>query len=75
MLNCYFPSLFLLSTSFHLKHLSAQQHEHNYHKWHRALVYVTRITIQFSPRVESREATEKKAQQTKIDFYSRFILD
>lgn len=59
-----FPSPF--SVLFQFNHLSAQ-HEHNYHKWHRALVYVTGITIQFSPRTERRVKTRAQKSILVLD--------
>lgn len=52
---------------FESEHLSAQQHEHNYHKWHRAPC----LRCENNNSIFTREPRERKKSQRvkKIDFH------
>lgn len=65
MLNCYFSKPFFTILSIQAFKCSTTW-AYNYHKWHRALVYAARITIQFSPR--RTEKAEKKRNEQKSIF-------
>lgn len=67
MLNCYVSEPFRCVISIQPFKLIYTQHEHNYHKWHRALVYVTGITIQFPPRTERRAKTRAQKSILVLD--------